>query len=188
MHIDQIARHSIVSRDRLEVLQGVIQTIVLATPPPDVEFWEAGVYRGGTALLINNLLGDCTYPLRLFDTFCGLPFPESVDRHKQGDFSDTSAEAVQYLVPKAIIHKGLIPETFVGLEEKQIAFAHIDVDLYRSVLDCCKFIWPRLISGGVMVFDDYGFSTCPGAKLAVDEYFGDRANMLPTKQAIVIKP
>jgi O-methyltransferase len=41
-----------------------------------------------------------------------------------------------------------------------------------------------------MVFDDYGFLTCPGAKKAVDEFFSDKREYpcyLPTGQAIVTK-
>ena len=39
-----------------------------------------------------------------------------------------------------------------------------------------------------MVFDDYGFPTCPGAKAAVDEFFHGRKEVplvLPTGQAVV---
>jgi O-methyltransferase len=41
-----------------------------------------------------------------------------------------------------------------------------------------------------MVFDDYGFPTCPGARVAVDEYFRETAAyplVLPTGQAVVFK-
>jgi O-methyltransferase len=30
-------------------------------------------------------------------------------------------------------------------------------------------VWPRLSPGGVVVFDDYGFSACPGVTKLVDE-------------------
>ena len=41
-----------------------------------------------------------------------------------------------------------------------------------------------------MLFDDYGFESCPGAKQAVDEFFRDKAEkplVLPTAQAIIFK-
>jgi O-methyltransferase len=66
----------------------------------------------------------------------------------------------------------------------------VDVDVYRSILDCCEFIYPRLKTGGVMVFDDYGFPTCPGARKAVDEFFTGKPEtpvILQTGQAIVIR-
>jgi len=67
---------------------------------------------------------------------------------------------------------------------------HIDVDIYQSVKDCCEFFYPRLHAGGVMLFDDYGKWTCPGAKLAVDEFFATKPEKrfyFPSGQCFVIK-
>ena len=83
-----------------------------------------------------------------------------------------------------------MPATFVGLDQVRLCFAHLDVDLYRSVTDCLTFIWPRLAVGGVIVIDDYGFESCPGAKSAVDEFFAGTGIVplcLGTGQAIVFK-
>ena len=71
-----------------------------------------------------------------------------------------------------------------------IALAHIDVAVYFSIRDSLDFIWPRLSRGGFIVFDDYGFATCPGARQAVDEFFAPlpiRPLSLPTGQAVVFK-
>ena len=41
-----------------------------------------------------------------------------------------------------------------------------------------------------MVFDDYGWASCPGVKKAVDDFFSNKSEVpcyLPTGQAIVIK-
>ena len=59
-----------------------------------------------------------------------------------------------------------IPE----VESKKFAFVHVDVDLYQPTLDSLKFFYPRLLPGGVIVVDDYGYSVFPGAKRAVDEF------------------
>ena len=43
---------------------------------------------------------------------------------------------------------------------------------------------------GIIIFDDYGFPSCPGARKAVDEYFKDKPEnviYLATGQAFVIK-
>jgi len=76
------------------------------------------------------------------------------------------------------------------MEAERFCFVHVDADIYRSVLDACAFFWPRLSPGGVLVFDDYGFESCPGAKRAVDEYFAgamDRPWYLPSGQCVVVK-
>ncbi len=130
----------------------------------------------------------------VFDSFEGMKTVDpKMDRHRRGDFADTSLEAVRRVIgedPWIQYRKGWIPETFRGLEDQRFAFAHIDVDLYMSVRDCCDFIYPRLNPGGAMVFDDYGFASCPGARRAVDEFFRERPEqviVLATGQAIVWK-
>ena len=132
--------------------------------------------------------------LHLFDTFSGMPeTDEKLDIVRKGDFSDTSLEEVRRAVgnPNRVeFHPGWIPDTFRDMSDAQVAFAHVDVDIYRSILDCCEFIYPRLKTGGVMVFDDYGFPTCPGARKAVDEFFADKPEtpiVLQTGQAIAIR-
>lgn len=132
--------------------------------------------------------------LRLFDTFEGMPETDAErDYHHAGDFQNTSLEAVKKSVgegDEVHFYQGFIPDTFSGLEDSKICFAHIDVDIYRSVLDGCRFVYERLVPSGVIVFDDYGFPSCPGARMAVDEFFADKPEVplaLHTGQAIVIK-
>jgi O-methyltransferase len=160
------------------------------------DVWECGVYKGGTAAMIASILkdGSSSKKLYLFDTFEGMPETDSEkDRFKKGDFSDTTIEAVASYVgcdDICILRKGFIPATFVGLESASIAFAHIDVDIYKSIFDCLNFIWPRLSLGGFIVFDDYGFPSCPGARAAVDKFFYGQKCIplcLPTGQAVVFK-
>jgi O-methyltransferase len=131
--------------------------------------------------------------LHLFDTFAGMPETnEKIDLHKKGDFQDTSLKAVSDWIGRenTVYHQGWLPETFSGLEDETIAFAHIDVDIKSSILASCEFIYPRLATGGVMIFDDYGHVTCPGACAAVDEFFADKAERplaLAHGQAIIVK-
>lgn len=160
------------------------------------DVWECGVYKGGTAAMMAALLKEKNSPkkLHLFDTFEGMPQTDAArDWHKAGDFGDTDVESVRKYVDAeeiAVIHKGFIPDTFAGLENSTIAFAHIDLDIYKSILDSLHFIWPRLSVGGVVVFDDYGYASCRGARLAVDEFFAQQKAFplcLQTGQAIVFK-
>ena len=192
-YYDIAAPRTLVSADRCHVLY----TLLLQALHVAGDVWECGVYKGGTAAMLAALLADkgkSQQRLFLFDTFEGMPETDATeDLHKKGDFADTSVEAVTAYVGHGdlcVVRKGFIPDTFAGLETAQIAFAHIDVDIYRSIIDCLVFIWPRLSSGGFVVFDDYGFSSCPGARAAVDTFFRDKACVplcLPTGQAVVFK-
>lgn len=155
---------------------------------------EVGVYRGGTARLLAKTVEPAGKGVHLFDTFSGMPaVDESKDLHQKGDFQDTSLEAVKSLLSdcgNVHFHPGWFPLTAKPVDANSFCFVHIDVDIYRSVMDCCTFFYPRLQSGGIMVFDDYGFRSCPGAKLAVDEFFSDKFELpcyLPTGQCFVTR-
>jgi O-methyltransferase len=51
-------------------------------------------------------------------------------------------------------------------------FCHIDVDVYQSAKDIVDWIWDKLVVGGIIVFDDYGFPTCTGVTKYVNEQDG----------------
>jgi O-methyltransferase len=156
------------------------------------EFWECGVDRGGSARFIADTIGK--RPLRLFDTFSGMPEGDpAIDFHGKGEFPTTLKAVKEYVghADTVLYMPGLIPDTFAGLEDAQIAFAHIDCDLYASTRACCEFIYPRVVRGGVMIFDDYARPTCPGVLKAVSEYFADKPSVplpnISSAQAVVFK-
>lgn len=157
-------------------------------------FAECGVYKGGTAFIIANTLKNKNKQLHLFDTFAGMPDMANKDQssHKKGDFGDVSLNAVENILrrfPFVVFHQGLIPKTFKAIKDEKFAFVHIDVDLYQTTKDCCSFFYNRMISGGVMIFDDYGFRYEYPAKRAVDEFFKGKPESpisLRTGQCIVI--
>lgn len=158
---------------------------------------ECGVYRGGSALMMARLLKHDVSPkkLHLFDTFAGMPETNaSVDLHHKGDFADTSLEQVKNYLAEfsgtVSFYPGPFRDTFIQVAGISFSFVHVDCDIYESALQCCSFFYPRLQPGGIMIYDDYGFPSCPGAKLAVDEFYSDKPEKplyLPTGQAMVIK-
>ena len=132
--------------------------------------------------------------LYLFDTFAGMPQTDKkFDFHVEGDFSDTSVEAVAAFVAApeiAVLKKGFVPDTFAGLENETFSFAYLDLDIYKSTMDAMEYVWPRLERGGIIVFDDYGFASCLGVREAVDEFFSKttaKPLCLQTGQAVVFK-
>ncbi len=184
--------YTVVSADRCQVLFRLGRQALSVAG----DFAECGVYRGGTALLLSRVLEGSGNTLHLFDSFEGLPAPDPARDPdlEEGVFKATSARDVETLLGRfpgpLEIHEGWIPSTFDGLEDSRFAFVHVDVDLYRSTLDCLEFFYPRLSAGGIVVFDDYGFPAARGEKDAVDEFFSARPEAplaLPTGQAIVTK-
>ena len=162
---------------------------------------ECGAYRGvGSALICRALEG--TYPTGAghfaFDAFEGLPEPVADDRAEsgqwwsEGDLKTDRARVDRLLSPFPFAHieVGWIPERFPEVEDLQFRLVHIDVDLYEPTRDSIEFFFPRLVPGGVLLLDDHGVMSCPGARKAATEYFaktGDPIVELPTGQAIVWK-
>ncbi|MEO2017429.1 MAG: TylF/MycF/NovP-related O-methyltransferase, partial [Fuerstiella sp.] len=46
---------------------------------------------------------------------------------------------------------------------------HIDVDVYQSAKEVSEWVWDRLVPGGIIVYDDYGFQACDGILKFVEE-------------------
>lgn len=156
----------------------------LARQMADLEgdFIEVGVWRGGTAALLNSAAPHKT--IHLFDTFTGVAKADSsIDTlYTGGEHSDTSQGMVQQLFLqmnlKCNLHPGIFPDdTFSNLPEK-ISLAHIDVDTYASAKDSFTAIWPKLTCCGVIIFDDYGFFGCEGVTQAVHEITATYTNSL----------
>lgn len=158
---------------------------------------ECGCYEGASAWFMTSERPET--PLHLFDSFEGLSDPGSEDvtvsgirSWEKGDMRSMEAKTRATLreFPNVEIHKGWIPSRFVDVENEHFCFVHIDVDLYQPTWDSLDFFYPRTISRGVLLLDDYGFATCPGAFSAVNEFMADKPETVvhcPTGQGIVFK-
>ncbi len=161
---------SLLSPDRLQNIISVIESL----EKPN-EYWECGVYQGGTALILANYFADNQPETwRFFDTFSGIPFNSIEDnQHQPGDFKEPNIQDFLNLFGRksnSFIYSGIMPDTFSGLENSKISVAHVDVDVYKSVLACLGFIYPRLSPSGFIIIDDYGAGSCIGARKATDKF------------------
>ena len=139
---------------------------------------EVGVWRGGSGCLIaacaQEHCPDAT--VYLCDTFEGIVKAGSRDNEfVGGELSDTSAFRVRELADRmaldnVTIVEGVFPDaTGGGVATSTLRFAHIDVDVYESARDAFLWVWDRLVHGGVVIFDDYGFHDCEGVTTFVNE-------------------
>lgn len=164
---------------------------------------ECGVYTGVSAAAL-CLAARAENPafdgagLHLVDSFEGLSERSEEDRAPgavavKGNFAASMHTARTALAdfPAVAFHKGWIPEVLNELPEQRWAFVHVDVDLYKPTLAALEYFEPRLVRGGIIVCDDYGAPTFPGARRAWDAYCG-RRNLpfvvLPTGQAVLLNP
>jgi O-methyltransferase len=165
----------------------------------DGAFMECGVYMGGSMMAVAITLLKLQVnnrKLYLFDTFEGMPRPETVDVNFQGrpaldyfltqridDASSRWANAPLEVVREAMsqtgypadnIHfvKGLVEDTVPASAPESIALLRLDTDWYKSTKHELDHLYPRVSSGGAVIIDDYG--ELMGAKKAVDEYFEEQ--------------
>lgn len=181
--------------DRLYTLwQGV-----MALPAASTAVVEVGAYRGGSARFVAEAMRAIgrELPFYVCDTFRGhVEVDEAVDglHAVAGQFTSTDVARVsQYLeaFPSVKVVEGDIRETSARMQdERALGLVHIDVDVYPITRYCLDFFVPRVVRGGTIVVDDYGATTCEGAKKAVDEYAAAHPRVrllhLLTGQAVLI--
>jgi hypothetical protein len=114
----------------------------------------------------------------LFDSFAGLSEPTAIDgdywrKHDMACPIDV-VRANLSAFPDAVYHPGWIPASLSEVVDRRFSFVHIDVDVYEPTRDSIEFFYPRMNDGGVIVCDDYGFTTCPGATRAIDTFLADK--------------
>jgi O-methyltransferase len=144
----------------------------------DGDILEVGTWRGGTGALMGRRAKDLHLPLEIFccDTFTGVVKTGAEDSHYAGgEHADTAAPVVEALLARVgadnvRILQGIFPEdTGERVEGRTFRLVHIDVDAYRSARDVLAWAWPRLATGGVVVFDDFGFPSTRGIAQLVSE-------------------
>lgn len=142
---------------------------------------EVGTWRGGTGCLLGARARQLGLPATVFlcDTFSGVVKTGSADSYRGGEHADTAIPIVRECAAKLglenlAILKGVFPEdTGSGIADRSFRLCHIDVDVYQSGRDVLEWVWSRLAIGGVVVFDDFGFTSTRGIAKLVHEAEGE---------------
>ena len=157
---------------------------------------ECGVWREGSMMAAAYALisaGDTTRDLYLFDTFSGMTPPTAKDRIFSGDsandilartprregpgiwaiagLEDVKANLYSTGYPRERIHfvEGRVEHTIPTSSLSQLALLRLDTDWYESTKHEMIHLYPKVVSRGIVIVDDYGHWR--GAREAVDEFF-----------------
>lgn len=161
---------------------------------------ECGVYRGGYALTAMTYVdfGRAAKSFYLLDTFSGLVdryiSPEEKARGIQAGGYEDSYESVQNTfkhLPNVKIIKGAVPDTLPQVDADKVSFLSIDMNCKEPEIAAAEFFWEKLVSGAVIVLDDYGWRKHIAQKRAFDEFACQRGVLvlpLPTGQGLIVKP
>jgi hypothetical protein len=101
---------------------------------------------------------------------------------------DTEAGADGFAeFPKVQSIRGAIPETLSAVAIDKIS--HLSIHMNLPPVEIVKYFWPKLTSGAVVLFGDYGFGS--DERLRLDEcvaQWGLKIWLLPTGQGLLLKP
>jgi hypothetical protein len=102
--------------------------------------------------------------------------PPSV--YRLADFFDRTRDAIlgntQYPHDRIHFVRGLVEQTLPHADmTDDLALLRLDTDYYESTAWEMKVLWPRLVTHGVLMLDDYG--QFHGARRAIDEYLAANA-------------
>jgi hypothetical protein len=88
------------------------------------------------------------------------------------------------------VTQGRVPEILHEIAPEKIAFLHLDLNNASAELGALELLFDRVVPGGSIVFDDYGWHVYRAQKLAEDAFLNPRnyhVLELPTGQGLLIK-
>jgi hypothetical protein len=210
--IERVLPYTMTGAARLEALLDATTYVVRNQIPGafvECGVWKGG---STLAVLLRLLeLGQTGRDVYLYDTFEGMTRPTVEDlsdyspaaleswrqaerqgrRVYDGFFDPTvfDEESVrQRLIdtgyPPARLHivRGRVEDTIPGIAPDEIAVLRLDTDWYESTRHEMAHLYPRLVTDGVLIVDDYGH--WQGCRQAVEEYFAEPGRARPLLQRV----
>jgi O-methyltransferase len=197
--IRAVRPYTMTSNDKLHALISATKYIHDHKIPGAVV--ECGVWRGGSMHAVARTLDakdDHSRDLCLFDTFEGMTEPTEKDARHDGEtaahllatsqreasvwayasLEDVQAGFATVPYPADRVHyvKGPVEETIPDHAPEQIALLRLDTDWYESTKHEFNHLYPRLVSGGVLLIDDYGW--WQGSRTATREFLDETGERL----------
>jgi O-methyltransferase len=166
------------------------------------DFVECGVNRGSSAL---TAMTYTDFPSTgktfwLMDTFEGIPMDLVTEEERQigiGTLYNDYGECYEQVVERfkdydcVKIIRGRIPDTLPEMTAEKICYLYIDMNNATPEIAAAEYYWDRLVSGAIMILDDYAWRTHPVQKREFDK-FADRKGVqvlsMPTGQGFILKP
>jgi len=164
------------------------------------DFVECGTNTGIMSLAIChyidfNKTGKNFY---LFDTYAGIP-PEQIgpdEAHaieQNRVYRDCYETAKRNFSPfqRAVLVRGKVPDTLGSQPIEQVCYLMLDMNIVTPEREALSHFWDRLVPGGIVLFDDYGWLGYETQKQAHDEFaarHGVKILNLPTGQGMLLKP
>lgn len=166
----------------------------------DGDFVECGVNTGYMSRTIMEYVhfSQLKHRFYLLDTFTGVSAKYATTREIAAGrdlnvYAGTYEQACRTFAtfPNVKIIRGTVPDTLSEVDATRVAYLSLDMNATLPEIAAAEFFWPKLIPGGVMLLDDYGYPGYEEVKSAYDSFAKARCVRvlsLPTGQGLIIKP
>ena len=174
------------------------------------DFVECGVHRGMISRAVIHYIdfNNTGKTFYLADTFCGIPEEQVTEEEKKfyaslgcdvvshhnkhyynKDCYDAVKETFKDFNVKLI--RGKVPDTLPQIKAEKVCYLSIDMNTVAPEIAAVEYFWDRMVPGGIIILDDYGWDWHKPQKEGFDE-FAKRKSVqilpLPTGQGLIIKP
>ena len=179
--------YTVTSYERMKSLYEVV--VLVNDKNLDGDYVECGVYMGGS--IMNMAYTQLNYAkkvhIHLYDTFEHMTPPTEVDKDYKGISAFELLKNEQYMCiyslrqvvlnmkktgyPENFLHyhKGDVAKTLLEDVPEKVSVLRMDTDWYESTKIELEVLYPKIVSGGFLIIDDYGHFV--GCKKATDDYF-----------------
>jgi len=163
------------------------------------DFVECGVFDGFSAAVICEYVNfrQQNKTFYLYDTFAGLPPQYGTEEElAKNQFFDRHPHVHQQCLARfnaytnVRVVKGVVPDVLSEIAPRSVAFLHLDLNCAAAERATLAFFLERIVSGGIVVLDDYGRAVFRKQKDAADEVansYGESILELPTGQGLLVK-
>jgi hypothetical protein len=154
------------------------------------DFVECGVWHGTLSKTICEYLDFSKRNDRKFyliDTYGKMTGSHSSLSYQDDIYEEVRSRFVMY--PPIQIIRGLVPDCLEDLKISKVAYLSLDMNSSEPELKALEHFYPKMLSGGIIYFDDYGWGY-PDLRKVVDNFFMDKPEKLmhfPSGNSIVVK-
>lgn len=165
------------------------------------DFVECGVNTGAFSRAIIDYINfpSTGKKFYLFDTFEGMVESQITREemevgigHYLNNYRNVYDEVVKTFSPFNVqVVKGIVPESLIHFKGDKVCYLSIDMNVVEPEIKAFEFFWDKVVSGGVIILDDYGFPQHVNQRLAFDKLvkkYNVDILCLPTGQGIIFKP
>jgi O-methyltransferase len=169
--------------------------------PKHFKYVECGVGDGITAYVVMSLLDKKSGVFHRWSSYLCDLWKDSktpkfgLEKNLEGvfdqlSFNRTEKNLSKFSSDQYFIH-GELPTSLekYGTELYDLSFIHIDLNFSEPTIRCVEHLYPRLQKGGVILFDDYGWSPHPQTRDLLRKFIQKNGTfmMFPTGQAALFK-